>query len=72
MPCYDCTYVLTNPELTQPEGDPLFLDGDVDYLATRVGNHMFAKANEGWRLVSTATPPGANAVLLFWEQIGDH
>lgn len=64
MPYYDCTYVITNPYSTDPEPD-------VDNLATRAYNHMHDKAREGWRLVSTATPPGANGILLFWEEVED-
>jgi hypothetical protein len=62
MPYYDCTFIPTNPYSTD-------LVPDVENLAVRAFNHMHDKAQEGWRLVSTSTPPDANAVLFFWEEV---
>jgi len=64
MAYYDCTYVITNPYVMDPVPD-------VDDLSNRTYLHMAEKAKEGWRLVSTSTPPDANAILFFWEEIDD-
>ncbi|BBX09946.1 hypothetical protein [Mycolicibacterium aichiense] len=62
MPNYDCTFILTNPYSTDAVPD-------VENLAVRAYNHMYDKSEEGWRLVSTSTPPDANALMFFWEQV---
>lgn len=62
MPDYDCTYIPTNAYDTDPVPD-------AQDLTVRAYLHMDAKAKEGWRLVSTATPPEANAVVFFWERV---
>lgn len=60
MAYYDCTYVATNPY----DDD----DYDPDDLANRAYIHMADKAQEGWRLVSTVSPPGTNAIFMFWDR----